>query len=69
MRLKNIDLIVILTIVVSNIVCVFFPIHATAIRVALAVPLVFLLPGYVVHEVFSHKRPLNTHIMLFLVLV
>ena len=60
MRLKNIDLMVILTIVAANIVCVFLSIHVTAIGVALALPLVFLFPGYVVTEVLSYKRPLNT---------
>ncbi len=60
MRLKNIDLIVILTIVAATIVCVFLPIHVTAIGIALALPLVFLFPGYVVTEVLSYKRPLNT---------
>ncbi len=60
MRLKNIDLMVILTIVAANIVCVFLPIHVTAIGIALALPLVFLFPGYIVTEVLSYKRPLNT---------
>ncbi len=59
-RLKNIDLMVILTIIAANIVCIFLSIHVTAIGIALALPLVFLFPGYVVTEVLSFKRPLNT---------
>jgi len=59
-RLKNIDLVVILTIVALNIVYVLLPIHVTVIGVVLALPLVFLLPGYVVTEILSYKRALNT---------
>ncbi|GAC1683072.1 MAG: hypothetical protein PVS3B3_03580 [Ktedonobacteraceae bacterium] len=59
MRLKNIDLIVTLAVVASNVLWVSLPMHSTAIGIILALPLVFLLPGYIVTEVLSYKRPLN----------
>ena len=59
-KLKNLDLLVILTIVALNIVNVLLSLHISVISIAIALPLVFLLPSYVVTEVLLFKRPLNT---------
>jgi uncharacterized membrane protein len=58
MRLKNLDLIVMVIIAVLNIVWALLPNRPTLIGTILGVPLVFLLPGYTLTEAMFHKRSL-----------
>ena len=58
MRLKNLDLMLSTALVFMNVVWVWLPIsHPSAIGVVLALPLVFLLPGYTLTEALFYKRP------------
>ncbi len=56
MRLKNTDLIVGLAIVILNIVCMLVPLSPTWLATLLALPLIFVLPGYVLTEVLFYRR-------------
>lgn len=60
MHLKSLDLIVTAIIGALNVILTLFPIHASVIRIILALPLVFVLPGYTLSEVVFRKRSLNT---------
>lgn len=59
MRLKNADLIVIVVIAALNIVWVLLSAHSTIIGIILALPLVFVLPGYAVTEALAYNRSLS----------
>jgi hypothetical protein len=66
MRRKNIDLIIIMSIVVMNVVWALLPFHFTVIGIILALPLVFVLPGYALTEAFFQQRSLETaHRLVF----
>ena len=60
MRLKNLDLIVTLIIVVLNVIWVLLPSHLPVIGIILSLPLVFVLPGYTLTEALFRKRLLET---------
>ncbi len=60
MRQKNLDLVVALIIVVLNILVVLLPDRAPiVIGLVLALPLVFVLPGYTLTEALFYRRLLN----------
>lgn len=59
MRLKYLDLIVIMIIALLNVIWALLSIHSPVIGTILALPLVFVLPGYVVTEVLLRKRSLD----------
>ncbi len=59
MRLKNLDLIVGVAIAVLNVANALLPIDSPVLRVVLALPLIFVLPGYTLSEALFHKRSLN----------
>jgi uncharacterized membrane protein len=59
MRLKTLDLIAAGGVVVLNVVWTLLPIHVPVIGIILALPLVFVLPGYTLTEALFHKRTLN----------
>lgn len=59
MRLKPLDLVVTAVIAALNVTLVLFPIHASVIRIILALPLVLVLPGYTLSEVLFRKRSLD----------
>lgn len=56
MRTKSIDLMVAAIIAMSNSLCIFLPLHVPIACLLLAMPLVFILPGYTLIEVLFHKR-------------
>lgn len=60
MRLKNLDLIVTMIIVAMNEAWALLPGHSIVIGIILALPLVFVLPGYTLTEALFHKRALDT---------
>lgn len=60
MRRKNFDLIIAMIIAMMNIAWAFFPYQLPVIRIILALPLVFLLPGYTATEALFHKESLDT---------
>lgn len=59
MRLKNVDLIVIVAIAAMNLAWALLPYHITLIGVILALPLVFVLPGYTLTEALFRKQSLT----------
>ena len=66
MRLKNLDLIVALIISAMNVAWALLPSHTPAIGIILALPLVFVLPGYTLTEAMFHKRALEASHRLLL---
>lgn len=68
MRLKNIDLIVALAICMLNVFCVLSPITLPWLETVLALPLIFVLPGYVLTEMLFHRRKIamSHHLLLTL---
>lgn len=60
MRLKNLDLIGTMLIAILNVIWALLPNHVPVIGIILALPLVFLLPGYTLSEVLFHKHSFNT---------
>lgn len=68
MRLKNIDLSVALIISVLNVLCVLTPITLPWFRTTLALPLVFVLPGYMLTEMLFYQRKIATSHRLLLTL-
>jgi uncharacterized membrane protein len=60
MRPKNLDLIVAMIIAVMNVVWTLLPSHITVVGIILALPLVFVLPGYTLTEALFRKRSLST---------
>jgi uncharacterized membrane protein len=66
MRRKNLDFIIMMSIVVMNVVWTLLPFHITVIGIILALPLVFVLPGYALTEALFHQRSLETaHRLVF----
>ncbi len=59
MRLKNLDLIVAVTIAGLNVVWALLPSHVPVIGIMLALPLIFVLPGYTLTQALFHKRSLG----------
>src|SRR5258708_6038085 len=59
MRLKNLDLIVTVTIAATNVIWALLPNRTPVIGIILALPLVFVLPGYALTEALFHKRSLD----------
>jgi len=58
-RLKNLDLIVTMIIAVMNVAWTLLPGHSIIIGIILALPLVFVLPGYTLTVALFHKRALD----------
>ncbi len=66
MRLKNLDLIVAVIIAALNMVWVLVPSRTPVIGTILALPLVFVLPGYTLTEALFHKQSLKaSHRLVF----
>jgi uncharacterized membrane protein len=64
MRLKNFDLIGLICFAVLNVGWVQIPIHPLIVGIILAVPLVFILPGYALAQCLFHKQssePASSH--------
>ncbi len=59
MHLKHPDLILIVAIAIENIIWALLPNYLPIISFVLALPLVFLLPGYALTEALFHRRSLN----------
>jgi|GEM_PF-535849 len=59
MRLKNLDLIAIIIIAALNMLWALFPGSISVIGIILALPLVFVLPGYTLTEALFRKRSLG----------
>ncbi|HYU76016.1 MAG TPA: DUF1616 domain-containing protein [Ktedonobacteraceae bacterium] len=59
MRLKNLDLIGTMLIAVLNVVWALLPRQVPGVGIILALPLVFVLPGYILSEVLFHKHSFN----------
>jgi Protein of unknown function (DUF1616) len=59
MRRKNLDLVVAMTIITMNVIVALLPGSPPLLRVMLALPLVFVLPGYTLTEALFYGRPLN----------
>jgi uncharacterized membrane protein len=66
MKQQNKDLFLILIIAVINAVWVCVPTHFAVIGIVLALPLVFLAPGYLLIEILTQKREHETTIHLLL---
>jgi uncharacterized membrane protein len=66
MRQKNLDIIIMMSIVVANVVWTLLPFHFTVIGIILALPLVFVLPGYALTEALFQQQSLETaHRLVF----
>lgn len=66
MRLRNLDLIVTAIIAVLNVGWALLSSRVPVIGIFLALPLVFVLPGYILTELMFHKRSLDvSHRLLF----
>ncbi len=60
MQRKNVDLIAVIGIGVLNILWAFLPYHITLVQTVLALPLLFVTPGYTVTEaLFKHQPPVS----------
>src|SRR5438270_9727567 len=59
MRLKYLDLILIVIVALMNIIWTLLPYHLPIIGTVLALPLVFMLPGYALTEVIIYKLSLD----------
>ncbi len=55
MRKQNKDLFLVLIIAIMNVIWACFPLHVVVIAVVLALPLVFLAPGYLLTELLTRK--------------
>jgi uncharacterized membrane protein len=66
MRLKNHDLIIAVTIVAMNVIWALLAIHLPVIGIILALPLVFILPGYTLTEALFGRRALHASHRLLL---
>jgi uncharacterized membrane protein len=60
MRLKNPDLVVSVVIAICNVIWVLLPSRIPVIGIILALPLVFVLPGYTLTEALFHERRMGT---------
>src|SRR4051812_1099491 len=59
MRLKHLDLIVTITLAVINVIWALLSCRIPIVGIVLALPLVFVLPGYTLTETLFHKRSLD----------
>lgn len=59
MRLKHLDLILATTIAAMNVIWALLPGYSPVIGIVLALPLVFVLPGYTLTQALFHKRTLD----------
>ena len=59
MRLRNLDLIVTIAFAVMNVIWALLPSRIPIVGIMLALPLVFILPGYTLTQVLFHNRSLN----------
>ncbi len=66
MRLKNLDLFVTITIAVMNVIWALLPYRISIVGVILALPLVFIFPGYTLSEILFHKRSFNASYRLLI---
>src|SRR5579859_4259284 len=66
MRLKHPDLLLSTTLALANIAWAFLPYHLPAIGTVLALPLIFIVPGYTVTAALFHRRSLDTSYRLLL---
>ncbi len=57
--LKNLDLLCVISIALSNLGLALLSVHIRLLDLALALPLIFLLPGYTFIEVLFHRRPID----------
>src|SRR6266567_4712580 len=69
MHLKNFDLMLVMSTVAMNLLWALLPSHTPVIGIILAMPLVFVLPGYLLTEVLFQKRSLEASRRLTLSLV
>src|SRR5437870_8525778 len=66
MRLKNLDLIAAILVVVMNVGWIQVPNHPLVIGIMLALPLVLIMPGYMLTQALFHKsspRPSSSLIL------
>lgn len=56
MRLKNLDLLLVLSFVALNVLITLLPYKFPVVEIIVTLPLVFVLPGYVLSEAIFHKR-------------
>jgi uncharacterized membrane protein YhdT len=68
MHLRNIDLILIVTVALMNVILALFPSHPPVMGIVLALPLVFLLPGYALIETLFYRHSFDSiyRFMLFI---
>src|ERR1700733_3127881 len=59
MRRRYLDLILTITIALINVLWAFHPINLPGVSIILALPLVFLLPGYALIDILSCKSHLD----------
>src|SRR5437879_8046186 len=59
MRQRYLDLILTIAIALMSVLWAFLPIHLPAVSIILALPLVFLLPGYALIDILSYKSQLD----------
>lgn len=59
MRLKNLDLLLIIAISILNVLWIMLPSHSPLMGVVLALPFVFLFPGYALTQALYHNRSLD----------
>lgn len=59
MHRKHHDLLIAIAIATINVLWAVFPTHIPLIGVLLALPLVFVVPGYTLTEILFYKRPLT----------
>jgi uncharacterized membrane protein len=66
MRKQNKDLFLVLLIAIMNVIWACFPVHVVVIALVLALPLIFLAPGYLLIELLTQKREHDgtTHLLL-----
>src|SRR5579864_9288271 len=66
MNLKNLDLIVTMIITTTNVIWALLPYHTPIVGIILALPLLFVLPGYTLTEALFHQRSLEASHRLIL---
>lgn len=66
MRLKHPDLLLATTLALVNVAWAFLPYHLAAIGTILALPLIFIVPGYTITAALFHRRSLDTSYRLLL---
>ncbi len=59
MRRRNLDLVLAISIAILNIVLALLPVHEKIIQLIIALPLVFILPGYMLVEAIFQKHVLE----------